>query len=275
MKQRLYANPIVGRTGLGNMLFPWARAEVFCKQTGAKMLAPQWVNLFRIGPWIRFERDKRYYFASFTNRGYIGGLRRQVLLRLAGHCSESEAARREGTAAPWPGRIVDFAGMEGYFSSFLGNQPFIKERLLAITSPAIRTVLEQAGGDPFLGVHIRRGDFQQGGYVIDDAWYVRAIERALSDLGAQGHGIGIRVFSDAHPDALHFICRAFSKVTVMPCAPALQDLLCLSQAQAVVGTNRSTFSMWAVFLGQMPSYWCSTEIPPALSLPQSATVVVE
>jgi hypothetical protein len=40
----------------------------------------------------------------------------------------------------------------------------------------------------------------------------------------------------------------------MPVRAAITDLLALSQAKVLVGSG-SGFSMWAAFLGQMPSVW--------------------
>jgi len=47
----LFALPIVGRAGLGNMLFPWARAEIFAKRFNARVLRPSW-NTVRPGPYF-------------------------------------------------------------------------------------------------------------------------------------------------------------------------------------------------------------------------------
>lgn len=273
MKQRLYANPIVGRTGLGNMLFPWARAEVFCKQTGAKMLAPQWVNLFRIGPWIRFERDKRYYVSNFSNAGYIQGVHRQYVLRTVTHIGETEVAEKPMVIANGP-QIVDFKGMEGFFSPFLSAQEYIKERIYAITSLPISEQLKYFSPEPFIGVHIRRGDFQSGGQSIEDDWYVHAIEHAAKSVGTTKWGGLVRIFSDAAPEKLRFLTETRTNVILMPKAPALLDILILSQCMALVGTSRSTFSMWAAFLGQMPSFWHPCERPPLLSSKKEAVATV-
>lgn len=76
----LYAYPDVGRAGLCNMLFPWARAVLFSHTWQCPMIAPQWTNYFRLGPWLRRERDKRYYFNNFTNAGYIKGLNKMSVM---------------------------------------------------------------------------------------------------------------------------------------------------------------------------------------------------
>jgi len=274
MKQRLYANPIVGRTGLGNMLFPWARAEVFCKQNGAEMLAPQWVNLCRVGPWLRRERDKRYYLSSFSNHGYVQGLQRQFLLHTAHHIGESLYSESQAAESEVGRQVVDFIGMDGFFSPFLSEQAYVRARLHAIASPNIQKQVDNFPVEPYIGVHLRRGDFQRAGIAISDAWYARAIEQAVQSSGKGEKNIPIRVFSDASPDALRFLTDGFPNVTIMPKAPALLDMLLLSRCQALIGTSRSTFSMWAVFLGQMPSFWHPCYITPPLSVSPRATVTM-
>lgn len=269
----VYANPIVGRTGLGNMLFSWARAETFCRDHGAVMLAPQWVNVCRIGPWLRGERDKRYYLRNFSNEGMIRGLRRHLVLKSFHHVPESEYppfVQSGGTSAC----VVDFRGMDRFFEPFLMDQPYVYNRLLAITSETILAPLRQLPEEIFIGVHIRRGDFLKGGIAIPDTWYVKAVTRAMRAIDASGTPLTIRVFSDAQPEAFQFLSDAFPLVTFMPKAPALQDLLHLSRCAALVGTSRSTFSMWAAFLGQMPSFWHPCEKPPPFSVLPCATVTM-
>ena len=85
---KIYAYPILGRGGLGNMLFPWARAEIFCRKTGAQMLAPEWTRV-KIGPILRGEKDKRTYMNHFDNEGYIAGIKKWVRL-IAGKAHDSK-----------------------------------------------------------------------------------------------------------------------------------------------------------------------------------------
>ena len=69
MKINLYAYPQVETTGLCNMFYPWARAVVWAKNNGAKMIAPNWVQFNRLGVWLRHERDKRTYLMQFSDSG--------------------------------------------------------------------------------------------------------------------------------------------------------------------------------------------------------------
>ena len=54
-----------GGAGLGNILFPWARALVYTKKYNLTRIKTTWFNL-KIGPFLRLERDKRVYSDLFN-----------------------------------------------------------------------------------------------------------------------------------------------------------------------------------------------------------------
>lgn len=214
------------------MLFTWAQAVSYCHRTGAKMIAPHWASMMRIGPWLRGERYKRYYGRSFTNCGYARSWHR------------------------WLPGVKVFRGMDGFFAPFINDQEVVKNELWRIVNPQIVSEVERVTSEGgFIGVHIRRGDFKTAGLCTPDEWYVRAIELAVGTFNCENPLI--RVFSDGYPEEVAFIARAFpaARVVVMPKAPAIQDILLLSKSKIAVCSPGSTFSMWAVFLGQMPSLW--------------------
>lgn len=91
------------------------------------MIAPKWTNLLRIGPWLRGERDKRYYLNAFTNDGYASrlfGLRtNRIAISLL--------------------RIRVFKGMAGFFDDLIGCRDIVIEELRKIVHPDI---VKQYGG---------------------------------------------------------------------------------------------------------------------------------
>ena len=80
----LYGVATLGRFGLGHRLLAWARCVIWCHQSGAQMLAPNWLG-FPIGTWLRREPDKRMYFPLFRSDAYIHGWRRLRVLTSASH----------------------------------------------------------------------------------------------------------------------------------------------------------------------------------------------
>lgn len=243
-----YAYPDLARRGLGNMLFTWAQAVAYCHRTGAMMIAPIWTRISRIGPWLRGERYKRYYGGEFTNGGYASRWHR------------------------WFGNVKVFRGMDGFFDPFIDEQRYIRDELWRIVSHRISNqVMKVVAEGPFIGVHIRRGDFSSTGLATGNEWYISAIAKALES----GKSIKtIRIFTDGYPDEVAFVAHAFPDlhVVVMPKAPAIQDILLLSKSTMMVCSPRSTFSMWAVFLGQMPSVWANGFKIPSIYLHEDKTI---
>jgi len=236
-----YAFPDLPKRGLCNMLFTWAQAVSYCHHHNAEMLAPVWARISRIGPWLRGERYKRYYGGEFTNKGYVSGIRRWWLL----HFSKNA--------------VKTFSGMAGFFDPFIKDQEVVKKELRRIVAPRILTAVQRVVDEgAYVAVHIRRGDFAVAGLTIPNEWYIKAIMPALKSVEDDGCRVdSIRVFTDGYPDEVKFVAEAFPcyKVIVMEKAPAIQDVLAMSKAKILVCTADSTFSMWAVFLGQMPSVW--------------------
>ena len=244
MKEQLYIYADLPRAGFANMLYPWARAIVLSREKNAKMLAPQWVKFKRIGPWLRREKYKRYYLNMITNNGYVKGFKRLFILGFKSRFNEDEIdGRKDG--------VCCVHGMGNYFGDFNKERDFVKAELLKITNPMILSGMKKLPSK-FIGVHIRRGDFATIGFARDNDYYIRAISKAMEQRGMQG--APILVFSDAFPAELEYL-KIFDNLTIMPKASALQDLLSLASATVLIGTNRSTFSEWALFLGGMRSYW--------------------
>lgn len=238
-----YVYPRVGRCGLCNMLYPWARAIVFARANACEVLAPSWSRFNRIGPWLRHERDKRLYLNQFTNIGYVSGLRKLWTLSF----------RRD--------EVKMFEGMAGGFGPILAQASLVRKELFRIVSPRILREVEKLPQE-FIGVHVRRGDFARIGFALPNDYYLRAVEIARRRVGRD---LPILIFTDSKLDEVAYL-RRFSNVQVMPDAPAIQDLLALSRAKMLVATNRSTFSGWAAYLGDVPSLWWKDGEAPSASI---------
>ena len=253
-KKGLYAYPLVGRTGLCNMLFPWARAFVFAHKHKCQIIAPQWTAYNRIGPWLRRERDKRYYMGQFTNKGYVKGLHRWFALmsNITRRIKENDWKSDEIDSG-----IVVFRGLGNYFDDFAEDAEIVKQELLKIVSPNILQELDKLPAE-FIGVHVRAGDFVSTGQNMPLDYYMRGIEAARELVGAV---MPVLVFSDARQGQLDCL-EQLEDVMIMPPAPAIHDVLALSRSSILVGTNHSSFSEWAVFLGNMKRIWSRDGRPP-------------
>ncbi len=243
MNKRLFAYADLPRTGLCNMLNPWARAFLWAKSRKCPMLAPNWVKILRVGPWLRNEKDKRYYWGQFSHEGYISGMRKWLILL------RSVKIKEECIVEGVNSGVVVFAGQRNDLLDFPDKSQILREELNRIAAPVIKTRLSMLPSE-FIGVHIRRGDFKVIGQTLTADYYCSAIEHAIKMHG----NIPILVSSDAPESELPYL-RQFANLRILKDNPALQDVLTLSRARCLVCTNGSSFSEWSAFLGGMPSIW--------------------
>lgn len=267
MPGRVYAFPDVGRAGLGNLLFPWARAEAFRKRHGVPMLAPQWVQP-RLGTFLRRETDKRIYVRMFRNDAYIAGLRKYLILARATvidwYDAEAFMASSEAANSSRP-FVVRFWRYEDWFKGVDHEREHVCRRLWTITAPRIKHVLAQTPTDFEIAVHVRRGDkptlaygqsypTDSPNYAVADEWFIEAIEQARAVLGKEAR---VKVFSDARPGQIAKIL-AHPGVSLAPPNPALVDIYMMARCKVLIPTSGSSFSAWSQFIGGMPAIWYPT-----------------
>lgn len=271
MRDPVYVYPKLGRTGLGNMLFPWARAELFRDLHGVAMLAPMWTKP-RLGTFLRRERDSRLYLKQFRDGHYVSGLRRELVLRrgrIAVFDSvlpnlEEAVGACEALSGHGP-KVVAMTRWADWFTPELrARRSFIIDRLLSIVRPEIRAFVDRCA-PPVIGLHVRRGDkvALQPQYTADGnppldshfvppvSWFARAVQ---SIRRAVGEPLAATVFSDGHDEELTELLE-LPGVQRAPRSPAIADILMLSRSGVLVTSATSSFSGWAAFLGGMPTLW--------------------
>lgn len=244
--------PDVGRAGLGNMLFPWARCVKWCTQNDRPMLAPAW-RTFRVGPWLRGERDRRQYHRVLGPGEGITGWRRLRALAFLPRTDEHVAVAATGR----PSRLVVFRGPGRLFADLAGHHEMLRKALMRCIEQ--RAHLPHSDGRPFVAVHVRLGDFgktdparsRRGDWNVrlPIDWYVNAVQAIRSKVG----DVEARVFSDGEEHELQPLL-ALPNTTFSCAGAAPYDLWTISTASALVASG-STFSMWASFLGQVPTVW--------------------
>ena len=250
-----YGFPVLGRTGLGNMLTVWAKCRLWCFLNDAPMIAPYWAQV-RIGTYLRRERDKRHYQSCFNDDHYISGLLRKYLLLTkpklhVDTVSNANAAVSETSKDT----VFCFEGLGG-FEDLTSHSEFLKNELLAITDKRLYPGEDKS----FIGVHIRRGDYREIPpdcdpsrymyYRLPIDWYVDAVCYLRSRVGDD---VPVCVFSDGTEDELAPI-MGLPAVKRSAYKHAITDILAMSNASVIVA-SRSTFSAWSVFLGQVPAVW--------------------
>ncbi len=260
MSHGLYAYPRFQRAGLANLLFAWARSEIFSSRFNVPMLAPQWVKP-RLGPMFRGEHDWRYYNGIFSAQSYVRGLRRVALLLRAMRIPEEQLPdpalldRHDGP------KIVEFYDMTGHYKPLIEHHAYLARRLREILQPRIRQQIEDPTVDWTIGVHVRRGDMRvmavgeeppAGGCATAALeWFIGCV-RSIRQLA--GGELPVRVFSDGRDEELAGLL-ALPNVKRGGDNPAIVDLFLLSRSPMLVTTSGSTFSGWASFLGRPLAFW--------------------
>ncbi|WP_428535369.1 alpha-1,2-fucosyltransferase [Rhodopila sp.] len=256
----------IAGAGIGNCLYVYFHAVVLAKQANARLIAPTWSSV-KIGPLLRMERSLRRYGTMFrAHPDEVHGPMKAVRLASLwpGH-TRIQLGTMRGVSVARAGLTIVQA-TEFSFEGLHQHREMIRDRLLEILSTPLGTRPDWGAGD-YAAVHIRLGDFVQvqpeqiiTGMVanmrISLAWYDRVIRRVRSVFP----NLPIHVFSDGRADELAEIL-ALDGVHLRREPTDIGDLLALAQAKLLIGSN-STFSRWAAFLGDMPSIWLKTKVPP-------------
>ena len=252
-----YGFPDMGRTGLAHSLLAWARCAVWCRDTGATMLAPRWLRV-RVGPYLRRERDKRNYFFLFHRGAYIGEPKRSAILA-ASDCWYAELDLPDPGTAIRKNTVVIFRNAlahneRKFFHHVAGEGAFLRGELMKMTRSRY---LPPPPADPFIAIHVRMGDFgvaspaqlRAGGTntQIPPEWYAATLEQLRRQLGTTIPAI---VFSDGSDQSLAPLLKQPS-VARAPRQASVTDLLSIAQARVLIASG-SGFSRWGAFLGGVP-----------------------
>ena len=260
----LYTYPkFVRQSGMGNRLFPWARAYLFAKDHEAEVIWPTWPHLRRgsllkggVKPLDFF--GKIFLFGNFKpDQRYVRGLRKQLLLKTSKFLSEVDAIQIEKGSSTYS-QIVVFEGDRDLFLSFAGRQGELKAALTSIASP--RVISELPSRLPPIALNIRRGkDFRDprdprefetaGGLRTPLEWFILTLQRVRNIMG---NNLGAYVVSDGDELDLKPVLSLPNTVHVKN-TTALADLLSLSQARLLIASGGSSFSAWGAFLSGAPT----------------------
>lgn len=240
--------------GLGNLLFPWARAVVFAHKHNLKMLSTSW-SQYNIGPYLRKEDDKRRYNNLFYKDGK-NGLAKIWSILSKRTIDEVELVQGQF----YKDSLIVFNGLGAYFEGLIEHNELISESLLKIIRRNHLEVLEGFQNNA-IAVHVRLGDFAEPpsmnelkrgawNYRIPLDWYVYVIRQVREYIGKD---VPVYVFSDGSYDQLNLLIRE-NNVELKTFGSAISDMIAISKCRLLIGSG-STYSMWGSFLGQVPSLW--------------------
>lgn len=230
-----------GGPGLGNLFFPYARALLLVKERNYALINPSWAT-FKLGTFLRREREKRLYLQVFKPRG-ISGPRKTFLLLTRRKILEVDAVKKNIALKS----IVLTSGLGNLFKDISHEREYLSEKfrdMLRLDDVARIRALGQLG----IGVHVRLGDFPSR-HRVPIAWYVRTIEKIRHITGME---VPVAVASDGSDAELAELLR-LPGVRRLRLGP-VGELFALAQARIILASD-STFSAWAAFLGHVPILW--------------------
>lgn len=274
----VYAYASMGRTGLGNMLFAWARCEVFANRHQLPILAPQWTQP-KIGPLLRGEKDLRYYTGLFSNAGYICGLRRLRLLLAGKRVVEDQAEPAFANRSRRGATIVTFRGMRRMFEPLIPHRELLRRRLGEILAEPIRASLDAQGPPDPIAIHVRRGDMNVVPFgepypvgicrALPIEWFVGCLRSVREAAGAE---LAATIYSDGREEVLEPLL-SMPKTRLAAPNTSVADILLMSRSPILITTGSSTFSGWACFLGRPISLWYPESPRELLPVPMPGAVV--
>mmetsp|Transcript_39522 Transcript_39522/g.88727 ORF Transcript_39522/g.88727 Transcript_39522/m.88727 type:complete len:399 (-) Transcript_39522:13-1209(-) len=212
--------------GIGNQLFQFVGALGIARARKAQLCGalPAKLAAIFIGPW-----------APLCPAGEFRQLRERGFATWDG---EMVAASGEMVAVgPYLQSWRSFAGMDGQVLSLLRFQPHVT------AAAHLFMATHQILNSTRIGVHIRRGDFDDRGQMPPPEWYKRVLGRLL----LRWPGAALVVCSD-EPEWVRGQ-DVFAGAVVSDGQQPGVDLAILARSQAVV-TSRGTFGWWAAFLSR-------------------------
>ena len=223
------------------------------------MLSPVWTRK-AIGPLLRGESDPRFYHNLFNKLpDEIGGMKRLWL-----QCIARKELEPDNLLAPislasgWRHVVVVFETEKDDFQRLNGWDEFLAKEIHAMTKDRwLRKVPEIA--DIPVGIHVRRGDFAEpkserilrttGLLRTPLSWFIKSLEIIRDTCG---YLVRAYVVSDGTDKELESLL-ALQNVKRVSSGSSIGDMLILSKAKVLIASASSSFSVWASFLGQMPT----------------------
>lgn len=245
----------LGGAGLGNILFPWARAIIFARKNNLELINTTWKTL-KIGPLLRGEIDTRGYSSLFEENN-IKGLKKFNLLNFKKRYSENNINEFLNEKSE---SVLIFTNMKNQMLDILDDYDIVKNELCKITKKEHLENIKKFDGKG-ITVHIRMGDFTIPGSEAEIRngktncrlplkWYISIINKIREEIN---NDIPVNIFSDGKDEELKEIL-SLSNVKRHYYGSAIADMLAISKSQLLIASN-STFSLWASYLGRMPTIW--------------------
>jgi hypothetical protein len=216
-------------------------------------------HYFKIGPWLRGEKNKRRYNGFFIFQENM----------LTTRIKEWKSRKYANAAVTEPKLAIlnknksdtflfsEIPHYSSWFNGLIPYRPLVIKLLLEKINPAITKKVNQLEY-PCIGIHIRMGDFRklakdeefgQAGAVRTPEKYFIDVINSIRNL--YGSNLRVSIFSDGHKNELNNILT-LPEVYLVEDNNDLVDLLLLSKSKIIVTSAGSSFSYWAGFISDAP-----------------------
>lgn len=265
----------IGGAGLGNILFPYARAVVFAKKNNCQVIWPTWFSI-KIGPLIRNEIDKRFYNDLFENNSnYIDGLKKVQYLLTKQILKEDSKKNIDKLNE----KIIEFTGFDTWFEEIKYDSKLVYDDLVSNLQNHNKRCLYFDFSNS-ISVHVRLGDFGKvsekeikegrNNSRLPINWYVDMINQIRKILG---NNIKVYIFSDGTDEELKDILD-LENVERITFGSSIADIIALSRSKLFIASG-STFSAWARYLGRMSTITYTNQLKRCILTELDDTFEVE
>lgn len=224
--------------GLGNLLFPIARAIIAQQKFGGALLFPT-IRQLKVGTYLRQEEDKRTYGDIFRPRSL----------------NEWLAWTNFQISRFTPNSSTKYNLYRGMGKQFYEIDDY---------GPTLKKVFENYLLNPVhyepvdIAIHLRLGDFMNTtnentnqNFRNSKNFYLQALKIAKNEVKVKNPNIII--FTDSkRSEALDYL--GLTEVKFEKKVNAMHSILKMSQAKIII-TSRSTFSMWGQHFGDTKAIW--------------------
>jgi hypothetical protein len=229
--------------GLGNLLFPIARALIGAQTLGGTFVYPTMRQL-KFGTFLRSEKDKRTYGDVIRPRSQADW---GIWARAMRSRKLEEGRRPSGREL-----TICYSGLRDQFHDIGPHGRLVADWLRR------NAAREETAPAYDIAVHVRQGDFQPASTTGEGRnirqpieWYREAV--TLGGRLVETPKPRVRLFTDG--DAAQVARDMGLHGAEFDDSPnALAAIRTMAQARLIV-TSRSSFSMWAAFLSGSPAIW--------------------
>lgn len=258
-KRTSYSYAKLPDAGLGNKLLVWARALAFAHLNDLPLIVSPWGRL-KIGPLLRGEKSRRFYFGYFKNTNSLSYFKQQLILRSYNRINEPEIAVLTSDHSQAANNLYVFhkvSHWSDYFKGLKEQRDFIRDALYSMLEEKHRDELATLD-TPVIGIHVRLGDFlklrpgeeyAKVGNARAPLDYYKSIIEGVRKI--HGAALPVTIFSDGQDAEIKELLE-LPNVSRSNASSDITDLLLLSRSSLIVPTPGSTFGYWAGFLSDVP-----------------------